>query len=128
MALLVDTHVWSLAYRRDSPPGQPEVIMLRHALTSGDHVVTTGMILLELLRGFIPAGAGEAIRSAFDAIEFLEPRRSDYAEAAELGNVCRRAGVQLGSVDSLIAQLAVAGDHLLLTTDRDFQPPSPVRS
>lgn len=34
---------------------------------------------------------------------------------------CRRAGVQLGSVDALIAQLAIAGDHILLTTGTDFQ-------
>ena len=78
------------------------------------------MILLELLRGFIPLRAQEAIRSSFDALELIEPARSDYVRAAEIGNLCRRAGVQLGSVDALIAQLAIAGDHVLLTTDRDF--------
>lgn len=120
MALLVDTDVWSLAYRRDTPPRVPEVAALRSALAGGDLVVSTGMILLELLRGFVPQQAQDTIRAAFDALDFLEPTRSDYADAAGIANTCRRAGVQLGSVDALITQLALAGGHLLLTTDQDF--------
>jgi len=120
MALLVDTSVWSLAYRRDTPPDLPEVEALRRVLTSGDGVVTTGMILLELLRGFVPAKAQNTIRTAFDVLEFIGPTRDDYVGAASVGNACRRAGVRLGSVDALIAQLTIAGDHTPLTTDEDF--------
>lgn len=120
MALLVDTSVWSLALRRDSPPNLPEVQALRRALTGGHTVVTTGMILLELLRGFVPPHAQETIRESFDVLEFLEPVRADYIAAAAIADTCRRSGVQLGSVDALIAQLAIAGEHVLLTTDRDF--------
>lgn len=32
-----------------------------------------------------------------------------------------RRGVQLGPVDALLAHLAMAGDHALLTTDGDFR-------
>ena len=120
MTIFVDTSVWSLAYRRDTPSDQVEVNMLRSALTGGDAVVTTGMILLELLRGFVPVKAQKTIQAAFDALELIEPTRRDYVQAASVGNTCRRAGVQLGSVDALIAQLAIAGDHTLLTTDNDF--------
>lgn len=120
MALLIDTSVWSLAYRRDTPTGHAEVQALRQALTGGDSVVTTGMILLELLRGFVPAKAQQIIHTAFDTLEFIEPTRHDYVEAASIGNTCRRSGVQLGSVDALIAQLAMAGNHTILTTDNDF--------
>lgn len=120
MALLVDTSVWSLAYRRDTPPDIAEVKLLRRALTGGESVVTTGMILLELLRGFAPPKAQQTIRAAFDVLEFIEPSRDDYLGAAAVGHACRRSGVQLSSVDALIAQLAIAGDHTVLTTDRDF--------
>lgn len=120
MALLVDTSVWSLAYRRDTPPDVPEVDVLRQALGSGDSVVATGMILLELLRGFVPAKAQAIILEAFDSLELIEPTRLDYVEAASVANTCRRAGVQIGSVDALLAQLTRAGDHTLLTTDHDF--------
>jgi predicted nucleic acid-binding protein len=120
MALLVDTSVWSLAYRRDRPAHAGEVDALRAALSSGDRVVTTGIILLELLRGFIPDRAQRIIREDFSSLDIVEPRWSDYESAAVLSNTCRRRGVQLASIDALIAQLAIAHDLTLLTTDEDF--------
>ena len=49
MSLLVDTSVWSLAFRRDAVAVMPEVSMLRHALDGADQVFTTGLVLQELL-------------------------------------------------------------------------------
>jgi predicted nucleic acid-binding protein len=120
MGLLVDTSVWSLAYRRDTPPDVAEVAALHRALTGGEDVATTGVILLELLRGFVPSRAQQTILAAWEVLEEIEPTRADYVGAAEVANTCRRAGVQLGSIDALIAQLAIARGHTLLTTDRDF--------
>lgn len=37
-----------------------------------------------------------------------------------LRNTCRRHGVQLGTIDALIAQLCIEHDLALLTTDQDF--------
>lgn len=108
-----------MAYRRDTPAELPQVRVLRCALTSGDAVATTGMILLELLRGFVPAAAQETIRTAFDALEFIDPPGTAVSRPPAVANACRRAGVQIGSVDPLVAQLAIAGDHTLLTTDND---------
>jgi predicted nucleic acid-binding protein len=121
MALFADTSVWSLAYRRDSPPARAEVKALREALTGGERVVTTGLVLLELLQGFVPDRAQTTIHAAFSSLEFVEPTREDYTAAAALSNTCRGKGVQLGTVDALIAQLCIAHDLLLLTTDADFR-------
>lgn len=41
-------------------------------------------------------------------------------DAANLRNRCRRAGVQLGTVGALIAQLCIRHDLVLLTMDGDF--------
>ena len=119
--LLVDASVWSLAYRRDTPPDTPQVNALRSALLGGERVAITGMVLLELLRGFIPPHAQERILTDVAAVDFIEPSRDDYAGAARLANTCRQSGVQLGSVDALLARLAIANDLALLTTDRDFE-------
>ena len=121
MALLADTNVWSLAYRRESPPASAEVKALREALTGGERVVATGLVLLELLQGFVPARAQATIHAAFNSLEFVEPTREDYVAAAGINNTCRRKGVQLKTVDALIAQLCIAHDLLLLTTDADFR-------
>lgn len=120
MPLLVDTSVWSLAYRRDRPPNTPEVAALREALVGGDAVVTTGIVMLELLRGFIPEPTQQIIRSDLGVLEAIEPTWSDYEEAAALSNVCRKHGVQIGTVDALLMQLAISRNLTMLTTDQDF--------
>jgi predicted nucleic acid-binding protein len=51
--LFVDTSVWSLAFRRDRLADLPEVNALRHALESEETIVTTGLVLQELLQGFV---------------------------------------------------------------------------
>lgn len=119
--LLVDTSVWSLAYRRDCPPEIPQVDVLREALVQGRQVAITGMILLELLRGFGPEKAQERILSDMAWVELIAPDRDDYVAAARSATLCRSAGVQLGSVDALIAQIAISRGLTLLTTDRDFE-------
>ncbi len=120
MTLLVDTSVWSLALRRDPGPIGPEVGELRRALEGGDLVVATGLILQELLQGFSGPRARRQIIERFDALPLLNPGRDDYIQAAELRNRCRRAGIQLGTIDALIAQLCVRHQLTLLSTDRDF--------
>jgi predicted nucleic acid-binding protein len=120
MTLLVDTSVWSLAFRRDSPPNVPEVTHLASALAGAEDVVTAGIIQLELLQGFIPSRVRDDLDERLAAMTLIEPSREDYRDAARLGRSCRAAGVQWGVVDSLIAQLAIANDCTLITTDRDF--------
>ena len=120
MTLLVDTSVWSLAFRRDAPPDVPEVAALGRALSGQEDVLILGVILLELLRGFPHASAGQAFVDQLAWVPLLEPTRGDYEAAADLSNTCRRAGVRLATIDALIARMAIAHDVTLLTTDRDF--------
>ena len=121
MTLLVDTSVWSLAFRRDRPSTAPEVRALRGALEGGEAIVTTGLILQELLQGFAGPRARADIIDRFGALPLLAPNRQDHIDAAELRNRCRRAGVQIGTIDALIAQLCIRHKLTLLTTDNDFQ-------
>ena len=120
MTLFVDTSVWSLAFRRDADHAVPQIEALRAALVGGDSVVTTGLILQELLQGFSGPKARKELLEKFAALPILVPDRKDHIDAAELRNRCRRAGVQLGTIDALIAQLCVRHDLTLLTTDGDF--------
>jgi predicted nucleic acid-binding protein len=120
VTLLVDTSVWSLALRRDKAPATPEVGALRTALESGEIVVTTGLILQELLQGFSGPRAREQLIAQFSALPLLSPTRADHIEAAALRNHCRKAGVQIGTIDALLAQLCIGQDLTLLSADRDF--------
>ena len=121
MSLFVDTSVWSLALRRDAPEARPEVVALRDAITAGDTILTTGLVLQELLQGFAGPKARAQILQRFSAVPLLVPDREDHIEAATLRNSCRRAGIQVGTIDALIAQLCVRHGLTLLSTDQDFE-------
>lgn len=120
MTLLVDTSVWSLALRRDVEAEEPEVRALKEALAGGDVVITTGLVLQELLQGFAGARANTQIVERFSALALIQPDREDHIAAAALRNSCRRAGVQIGTVDAVIAQLCIRHKAILLSTDQDF--------
>ena len=120
MTLLVDTSVWSLALRRDSAVETKEVIALREALDGADSVVTTGLILQELLQGFSGPAAREAIIERFGALPLIQPDRQDHVAAAEVRNACRRGGVQIGTIDALLVQLCGRYEMTLLSSDKDF--------
>ena len=120
MTFLVDTSVWSLALRRDGSTSAPEVLALQDALAGSDAVVTTGLVLQELLQGFSGPRAAAAIVERFQALPIIAPDRTDHIAAAEVRNSCRRAGVQLGTIDALLIQLCGRHELTLLSTDNDF--------
>jgi len=120
MTLLVDTSVWSLALRRDPVSDGPHVDPLRTALEGEEIVVTTGLVLQELLQGLVGQRAHKDIVERFAALPLLSPDRQDHVAAAQLRNLCRRAGVQIGTIDALLAQLCIRHRLTLLTTDNDF--------
>jgi hypothetical protein len=120
VTLFVDTSVWSLAMRRDRPSSLPEVGALERALAGGDLVVTTGLVYQEILQGFHGPRAEEAIVARFAVLPFVTPDRHDHFEAAQIRNRARRRGIQVGTIDAILAQLCIRHELQLLTTDVDF--------
>ena len=121
MSLLVDTSVWSLAFRRDTEAAVPEVKTLQYALEGADQVFTTGLVLQELLQGFAGPKARGQLIERFASLGFLQPDREDHTEAAEVRNACRRSGVQIGTIDAVLIQLCLKHDLVLLSSDNDFR-------
>lgn len=118
---MVDTSVWSLALRRDVVPDVPHVNLLVRALQGQSIVVTAGIILQEVLQGVLGPKQVQAIVGRLSALPMVMPDRQDYIDAADIGRTCRRSGVQLKTIDALIAQLCIRHDLELLTTDQDFE-------
>ncbi len=120
MTLFVDTSVWSLALRRDQPSDAATVRTLMRALETGERVMTTGLVLQELLQGFSGPKAQEQIVDRFAELALIVPDRDDHIAAAALRNQCRKKGVQVETIDALVAQLCIRHELVLLTTDEDF--------
>jgi predicted nucleic acid-binding protein len=121
VSLFVDTSVWSLALRRDQTADGAEVGMLIRALEDGEALFTTGLVLQELLQGFVGPKDRDRIVERFSALPLIVPDRDDHVQAAELRNHCRRKGVQIGTIDALLAQLCIRHDIMMLTADQDFR-------
>jgi predicted nucleic acid-binding protein len=120
LSLFVDTSVWSHALRRDGPASAPQVAALVKAIQSGEPILTTGLLLQELLQGFSGPKARQQILDRFSALPLLVPDRADHVEAAALRNTCRRHGIQIGTIDALLAQLCIRHGLLMLSSDRGF--------
>jgi predicted nucleic acid-binding protein len=118
--ILVDTSVWSLALRRDSPSDCQAVSRLKIALEGGEGVFTTGLILQELLQGFSGPKARRRIIETFVALPLIIPERRDHIDAADLRVKLRQKGVQAGTIDVLLAQLCLRHGLSLLSMDKDF--------
>lgn len=120
MTLFVDTSVWSLALRRNQATEGPEVNRLRDALGGGEAVYTTGVVLQELLQGIRSPSHRSRIVEHFASLPILVPTRNDHTEAADLYDECRRQGIQVGTIDALLARLCISRGLVMLSTDRDF--------
>jgi predicted nucleic acid-binding protein len=118
--LLVDTSVWSLAFRKNAPSTLPKIRRLAQALREGEQVFTTGLVLQELLQGFPDDEARDLILERFSVLPHVVPDGRDYVDAAELRRRLASEGLRIGTIDALLAQLCLRHDLTLLTTDLAF--------
>jgi hypothetical protein len=121
LSLFIDTGVWSLALRRDAPASSRPVAALVRAIETGETILTTGLVLQELLQGFAGSKSRDQILDRFSSLPLLVPDRDDHVRAAELRNHCRRNGVQVGTIDALLARLCIRHDLTMLTSDQGFE-------
>lgn len=120
MNVLIDTSIWSLAFRRSTPQDDPNVLELRR-LIDELRVTIIGPIRQEILSGIKEPSRFDALRQRLRAYTDLIIDVEDYERAAEFYNVCRQNGVQGSNTDYLICAVAAVRDLTIFTTDLDFQ-------
>ncbi len=119
MKVLVDTSVWSLAFRRRSPAHAP-VDELRRLIVAGRAAIV-GPIRQEVLSGIRDVSAFERLRDRLGAFPDEPLTTADYELAAEFFNACRAKGLQGSNTDFLLCAVSVRHRIPLLTTDGDFR-------
>jgi len=122
--IVIDTSVWSLAFRRRRwPEGvMPGVVRLVKKLTLERHqVALPGVVLQELLSGVKDPAQGERIRALMEGFPLILATKGQHIEAANISNVCRKKGVSAATVDCLIAAQCIMINGALLTLDEDFE-------
>lgn len=119
MKVIVDTSVWSLAFRRGVASGGAASAVLRDLIADG-RAVMMGVVRQEVLSGIRTPEQFGRLKTALRAFSDLEMATEDHEMAAEFFTRCRQKGVQGANTDFLICAAAVRREYRILTTDRDF--------
>ncbi|MBM3265308.1 MAG: PIN domain-containing protein [candidate division Zixibacteria bacterium] len=122
MRILVDTPIWSLAFRRGQRQADEESLVdeLRE-LIHESRAVMIGPIRQEILSGIPNAYQFEKVRKHLRAFDDLFIPAESYERAAELFNLCRAKGVQGSQIDFLICAVAQHHGVSIFTSDGDFK-------
>jgi predicted nucleic acid-binding protein len=118
--VIVDTSVWSLAFRRKAVVKTAEVADLVRVVEEG-LVVLLGPVRQEVLSGIKHREQFERLRERLAAFPDLELMTRDFETAAELCNLCIAKGVQASHTDFLIAAAAIIRGYEVLSADQDFK-------
>jgi len=124
MQVLVDTSIWSLAFRRS----RAQISQAEARITSdlGDliqdgRVRLIGSIRQELLSGIRDADQFNRLTTDLRAFADEPVSTDDYEEAAQWSNRCRARGVAGSGTDFLLCAVAIARGWRIFTRDGDFQ-------
>jgi hypothetical protein len=124
MNVLVDTSIWSLAYRRSDAnlngTEQKQRSELAELIQEG-RIRVIGPVCQELLSGIKTASKFELIRADLRSFEEEKLSAADFERAAELSNVLRSKGIAGSPIDCVICAVAIDRDMEVFTTDEDFK-------
>lgn len=119
MKVLVDTPIWSYAFRSRKTEFTKQVNQLVELIKS-NNVLIIGVIKQEILSGYSNESKFEKLEDKITAFENTQILDDDYIQAAKFSNTCRTKGVQGSPIDYLICAVAHRVGASIFTTDKDF--------
>jgi predicted nucleic acid-binding protein len=119
MRVLVDTSVWSLAFRRHAQDDKGFVEELRELIVES-RACLLGVIRQELLSGMTHKEQFQKLKDRLRAFDDIAVQSEDHELAAEIFNTCRKKGIQGSTIDFLICAVAHRRKIALFTSDKDF--------
>ena len=119
MKVLIDTPIWSYAFRSQNNNHQNEINQLI-SLIEDQRTILIGPIRQEILSGYSDLEKFQKIKEKLSYFENTVIEDSDYELAAESSNKCRMSGIQGSHIDFLICAVAIRLDCQIFTTDKDF--------
>jgi len=121
MNVLIDTTIWSLAFRKKSNTNiEIKIGKFLTELIQDGRVKIIGPIRQEVLSGIALPNDFHKLQKKLAAFEDLPITTEDYERAAEIFNLCRKKGIQGSHIDFLICAVAEHNHLSLFTLDKDF--------
>ncbi len=124
MGQLLDSGLW-IVLARPRSPRKAKALVARHVDAAGACVAEP--VVFEVLRGANDAESG-LLSPYFETLPLLESPLGLWSDGVALGKACRAAGYCPGSIDLLIAAVAIDHDAELVTFDTDFEQIAEVSS
>lgn len=122
MKVLVDTSVWSLAFRKNVRNETEEnVVQVLAELVRDTNILIIGPIRQEILSGIKSISVFNALRDKLSIFNDLEIQTRDFETAASFFNLCRSHEIQGSHTDFLICALSVNYNVPIFTLDHGFQ-------
>ncbi len=118
MNVIVDTVIWSLAFRRQAGNTAHQAA-LTDLITDG-RVALLASVRQEVLSGIKHEAQFEKLKLSLRAFPDMMLSTQDYELAAQFFNQCRHQGLQGANTDFLICAAAVNHNCEIFTTDQDF--------
>jgi predicted nucleic acid-binding protein len=120
MKVLIDTPVWSLAFRKKKDNINNKTIEILINLIRNGNIAIIGPIRQEVLSGISDKNKFNDIKEKLSIFLDYEIQTSDYEFAAECSNECRINGIQGSHTDFLICAVSIKNDWEIFTEDNDF--------
>jgi len=120
MTVLVDTSIWSMAFRIRYIDSDPYVNELKQLITE----LSARMIppvRQEILAGVTNHSDFETLRHHLNAFDDIEILQEDYEEAARLAVAAREQGIQASMTDLLLCAVSLRCNIALFSTDKQFE-------
>lgn len=121
MKVLVDTPIWSLAFRKKTAD-DADNISIRNLvdLIHDGRIAIIGSIRQEVLSGISDKNKFYELKNKMSAFSDYNIQTKDYEFAAECSNECRKNGIQGSHTDFLICSVALKNNWEIFTEDADF--------
>lgn len=114
---LIDTSIWIYVF---GPRPHVELRERVKTLVLENQVATTPPVIFEILRGARTLTEAETLKSRLRSLHVLPYFEPDWNEAAQWSATLARRGLNVKSMDLLIAFKALQTGCVVLHADRDF--------
>jgi predicted nucleic acid-binding protein len=120
MKVLVDTPIWSLAFRKKTGNINNIAIQNLIELIQDRRIAIIGPVRQEVLSGISDRNKFYEIKDKMSLFSDYSIKTEDFEFAAECSNECRRNGIQGSHTDFLICAVAIKNAWEIFTEDADF--------
>jgi hypothetical protein len=122
--VIVDTSIWSIALRRQRTrlsESERAAVAEWSALVAEGRACLIGPIRQEILSGMRDHAQFEVLKNRLQPFPSQPVADTDYIDAADLFNRCRRQGLSGTPIDLLICAVAIRLELAVFSLDNDFR-------